>query len=64
MASLRKKVSKEQGLHRADNVRIMQENVALIREINQLRKDLRGVKQKEKVAELAVNNLSLVASQE
>lgn len=51
VSSLHSKVSKEQGLHRSDNVRIMQENVILIKEINQLRRDLRHVKQKEKIAE-------------
>ncbi|KAI9346401.1 WD repeat domain 65-like protein [Zopfochytrium polystomum] len=60
VTSLRKKVTKDQGIHRADNVRIMQENVSLIREINQLRKDLRGVRQKEKAAQMAMKNLALV----
>ncbi|KAI8852314.1 hypothetical protein BC829DRAFT_73466 [Chytridium lagenaria] len=50
VASLRKKVTKDQGIHRSDNVRIMQENVALIKEINQLRRDLRVVRQKERAA--------------
>ncbi|KAJ3117421.1 Cilia- and flagella-associated protein 57 [Phlyctochytrium bullatum] len=56
VASLRRKVLKDQGIHRTDNVRIMQENVALIKEINQLRKDLRAVRQKEKAAEMALNH--------
>ncbi|KAJ3330947.1 Cilia- and flagella-associated protein 57 [Blyttiomyces sp. JEL0837] len=60
VASLRKKVAKDQGLHRADNVRIMQENVALIKEINQLRKDLRGIRQKERAAELALKHVNTV----
>ncbi|KAI8811886.1 hypothetical protein BJ742DRAFT_736416 [Cladochytrium replicatum] len=34
--------SKDQGKYRADNVRIMQANVPLIKEINKLRRDLRG----------------------
>ncbi|KAJ1567027.1 hypothetical protein HK405_007462, partial [Cladochytrium tenue] len=60
VASLRKKVSKEQGIHRSDNVRIMQENASLIREINQLRKDVRGVRQKERAANVVFKNLSAV----
>jgi hypothetical protein len=58
VSSLRKKVAKDQGLHRIDNVHIMQENVALIKEINQLRKDLRGVRQREKAAELALKHIT------
>ncbi|KAL2919821.1 hypothetical protein HK105_200738 [Polyrhizophydium stewartii] len=57
VASLRRKVSKDQMLHRSDNVRIMQENVTLIKEINQLRRDITGVKQKEHTAEMALKNL-------
>merc|ERR1719494_349160 len=34
VASLRKKLAKDTEIHRADNVRIMQENVTLIKEIN------------------------------
>ncbi|XP_074640882.1 cilia- and flagella-associated protein 57-like [Tubulanus polymorphus] len=41
VASLRKKLSKDTEIHRADNVRIMQENVSLIKEINDLRKELK-----------------------
>lgn len=41
VASLRKKLVKDTEIHRADNVRIMQENVSLIKEINDLRKELK-----------------------
>ncbi|XP_052776281.1 cilia- and flagella-associated protein 57-like isoform X2 [Mya arenaria] len=41
VASLRKKLAKDSEIHRADNVRIMQENVSLIKEINDLRKELK-----------------------
>ncbi|KAI9149781.1 hypothetical protein H9P43_009960 [Blastocladiella emersonii ATCC 22665] len=40
IAGLRKAVSKDQVRHKADHVKIMQENVVLIREINQLRKEI------------------------
>ncbi|KAI9207649.1 uncharacterized protein BJ171DRAFT_278891 [Polychytrium aggregatum] len=52
-ASLKKKVVKDQSLHRIDNVRIMDENVALLKEINLLRKDLLGGRHK-KLADKAV----------
>ncbi|KAJ3293662.1 Cilia- and flagella-associated protein 57 [Borealophlyctis nickersoniae] len=57
VASLRRKVLKDQGLHRQDNVRIMAENVALIKEINQLRRDLKGARAREKAAEVGVKGL-------
>lgn len=41
VASLRKKLEKDSEIHKADNVRIMQENVSLIKEINDLRKELK-----------------------
>ncbi|KAK2490259.1 hypothetical protein MC885_004273, partial [Smutsia gigantea] len=41
LATLRKKVVKESELHRTDYVRIMQENVSLIKEINELRRELK-----------------------
>ncbi|KAH3831997.1 cilia- and flagella-associated protein 57-like [Dreissena polymorpha] len=41
VASLRKKLAKDSEIHRADNVRIMQENVSLIKEINDLRRELK-----------------------
>uniref|UniRef100_G1L4N9 Cilia and flagella associated protein 57 n=1 Tax=Ailuropoda melanoleuca TaxID=9646 RepID=G1L4N9_AILME len=41
LAALKKKVVRERGLHRTDHVRIMQENVSLIKEINELRRELK-----------------------
>nr|XP_004672541.1 cilia- and flagella-associated protein 57 [Jaculus jaculus] len=41
LATLKKKVVKESELHRSDYVRIMQENVSLIKEINDLRRELK-----------------------
>ncbi|XP_048844683.1 cilia- and flagella-associated protein 57 isoform X2 [Brienomyrus brachyistius] len=43
MASLQKKLAKESEVHHAENVKIMKENVSLIREINRLRCELRLV---------------------
>ncbi|KAJ3100632.1 Cilia- and flagella-associated protein 57 [Physocladia obscura] len=59
--SLRQKVSKDQGVHRSENVQIMQENAVLIKEINQLRRDLRSVRSKEKAAELALRHIASFA---
>ncbi|XP_053099420.1 cilia- and flagella-associated protein 57 isoform X2 [Hemicordylus capensis] len=41
LATLKKKVVKEGEVHRGDYVRIMQENVSLIKEINELRRELK-----------------------
>ncbi|KAF6344214.1 cilia and flagella associated protein 57 [Rhinolophus ferrumequinum] len=41
LATLKKKVVKESELHRSDYVRVMQENVSLIKEINELRRELK-----------------------
>mmetsp|Transcript_155 Transcript_155/g.483 ORF Transcript_155/g.483 Transcript_155/m.483 type:complete len:1201 (-) Transcript_155:691-4293(-) len=43
--SLKRKLGKDMELHRADNMRIMQENVALIKEINDLRREIKTLKQ-------------------
>lgn len=51
VASLRKKQIKDQKIHRNDNMRIMQETVMLITEINHLRKDASNVKNFERKAE-------------
>ncbi|KAM6343173.1 cilia- and flagella-associated protein 57 [Alca torda] len=50
LAALKKKVVKDQEIHQAAYVRIMQENVSLIKEINALRQEL-------KVAHTQVNDL-------
>nr|XP_051712572.1 cilia- and flagella-associated protein 57 isoform X6 [Oryctolagus cuniculus] len=41
LTTVKKKVVKEKELHRTDYVRIMQENVSLIKEINELRRELK-----------------------
>ena len=38
---LKRKLARDSELHRSDNLRIMQENVALIKEINELRRELK-----------------------
>ena len=42
--SLKHKLEKDTQLHRTDNLRIMQENVALIKEINELRREIKMLK--------------------
>uniref|UniRef100_A0A4W3H1C6 Cilia- and flagella-associated protein 57 n=1 Tax=Callorhinchus milii TaxID=7868 RepID=A0A4W3H1C6_CALMI len=44
IATLQKKLVKDTEIHRTDNVRIMQENVILIKEINDLRHDLKAAR--------------------
>lgn len=56
VASLRKKLAKDSEIHRADNVRIMQENVSLIKEINDLRKEL-------KIARTQIHDLEAAVKQ-
>ncbi|XP_062849861.1 cilia- and flagella-associated protein 57 [Trichomycterus rosablanca] len=41
VASLKRKLAKDNEVHQADKVKIMKENVTLIKEINDLRKELR-----------------------
>ena len=41
VTALKKKLKKESEIHKSDNVRVMQENVTLIKEINELRKELK-----------------------
>lgn len=48
VASLRRKLQKEGEQHRHDNVKVMQENMALIDEINSLRRELKLLKQAQK----------------
>jgi hypothetical protein len=76
VASLRKKLSKDTEIHRADNVRIMQvydhilgvyitvanndlsqENVSLIKEINDLRRELKITRTQEHDLEAALSHL-------
>eukprot|EP00742_Colponemidia_sp_Colp-10_P003011 GILJ01003213.1.p1 GENE.GILJ01003213.1~~GILJ01003213.1.p1 ORF type:complete len:1307 (+),score=279.75 GILJ01003213.1:41-3922(+) len=50
--SLKRKLAKDSEVHRQDNMRIMQENVALIKEINDLRREIKTIKQQQRQAEL------------
>ena len=51
--SLKRKLNKNMELHRNDNSRMMQENVALIKEINDLRRELKGMKLAQRAKDLA-----------
>merc|ERR1719199_1065709 len=42
--ALKNKLTKDSDVHRQDNMRIMQENVSLIREINDTRKEINHLK--------------------
>lgn len=50
--SLKRKLHKDMEMHRADNMRIMQENVSLIKEINELRREIKTLKQSQRGKEL------------
>ena len=43
--SLKRKLSKDTDLHKTDSTRIMQENVILIKEINELRREVKSLRQ-------------------
>ena len=51
VASLQSKFHKDSGIHRSDNIRIMQENVSLIKDINTLRRSATLAHQTEKLLE-------------
>eukprot|EP00967_Tisochrysis_lutea_P077403 scaffold105095_cov27-Tisochrysis_lutea.AAC.1 len=53
--SLRRKLNKNMELHRSDNQRMMQENVALIKEINELRREIKGMKLAQRAQAIAGN---------
>lgn len=55
-AALRQKQIKDQKIHRNDNVRIMQETVVLITEINHLRKNIASVRHLERSTEALLNS--------
>ncbi|XP_048457939.1 cilia- and flagella-associated protein 57 isoform X3 [Rhincodon typus] len=57
IATLQKKLLKDTEIHRADNVHIMQENVALIKEINDLRHELKVARIKVHDLEVALGTL-------
>eukprot|EP00240_Pyramimonas_obovata_P000064 CAMPEP_0118921440 /NCGR_PEP_ID=MMETSP1169-20130426/720_1 /TAXON_ID=36882 /ORGANISM="Pyramimonas obovata, Strain CCMP722" /LENGTH=1196 /DNA_ID=CAMNT_0006862159 /DNA_START=210 /DNA_END=3800 /DNA_ORIENTATION=+ len=50
--SLKRKLHKDMESHRQDNMRIMQENVTLIKEINELRREVRQAKSSKSRGEL------------
>merc|ERR1711924_500799 len=45
--SLKRKLAKDSEVHRIDNMRIMQENVSLIRVINDLRREINFLKHEQ-----------------
>jgi len=51
--SLKRKLNKNMELHRNDNARMMQENVSLIKEINDLRREIKGMKLAQRAKDLA-----------
>lgn len=48
--SLKRKLHKDMEMHRSDNMRIMHENVSLIKEINELRREMKLARQRERAA--------------
>ncbi|XP_012560110.2 cilia- and flagella-associated protein 57 isoform X1 [Hydra vulgaris] len=57
IASLRKKLTKDSEIHRAENIRIIQENSTLINEINDLRRNLIVAKREIQGLEAAMKML-------
>merc|ERR1712151_1361657 len=55
--SLKRKLLKDSDVHRSDNTRILQENVALIREINDLRREIDYLKKERQQQRLNVSKL-------
>lgn len=53
---LKKNLEKDNEIHKQDNLRIMKENVDLIREINKLRKNIKDIKGGPKLEEEKKNN--------
>uniref|UniRef100_G1RS39 Cilia and flagella associated protein 57 n=1 Tax=Nomascus leucogenys TaxID=61853 RepID=G1RS39_NOMLE len=64
LATLKKKVVKEGELHRTDYIRIMQENVSLIKEINELRRELKFTRSQVYDLEAALKLTKKVQPQE
>jgi len=50
--SLKRKLNKNMELHRSDNMRMMQENVTLVKEINELRREIKQMKMAQRAASL------------
>ena len=57
VAMLKKNLEKDNEIHKQDNLRIMKENVDLIREINKLRKNIKDIKYPPKGTEQEKKNL-------
>jgi len=55
--SLKRKLLKDSEVHRQDNMRVLQENVALIREINKLRQEIDYLKKERQQQRLNVSKL-------
>jgi len=55
--SLKRKLLKDSEVHRTDNMRVLQENVALIREINDLRREINYLKHERQQQRLNVSKL-------
>merc|ERR1712178_279327 len=55
--SLKRKLLKDSDVHRQDNMRILQENVARIREINDLRREINYLKHERQQQRLNVSKL-------
>ncbi|XP_017737439.1 PREDICTED: cilia- and flagella-associated protein 57 isoform X3 [Rhinopithecus bieti] len=64
LATLKKKVVKEGELHRTDYVRIMQENVSLLKEMNELRRELKFTRSQVYDLEAALKLTKKVRPQE
>merc|ERR1712136_289220 len=59
--SLKRKLLKDSEVHRQDNMRILQENVALIREINDLRLEINHLKHERQQQRLDVSKMKSTA---
>jgi len=51
--SLKRKLNKNMELHRSDNMRMMQENVTLVKEINDLRREIKQMKMAQRANAMA-----------
>merc|ERR1719378_2043546 len=59
--SLKRKLLKDSEVHRTDNMRVLQENVSLIREINDLRKEINFLKHERQQQRLNVSKQKKLA---
>ena len=51
--SLKRKLNKNMELHRSDNLRMMQENVTLVKEINELRREIKQMKMAQRASAMS-----------